>query len=281
MRAGPLSEGSVIDMLNSSFVCVYVNNGDYSGAEGSVAADERKELARIREEALEKKLSVGTVHAYVLTPDGHAFDSLHVAEAAKPGKTFSMLERAVEHFRPKPGEPVIPPTAQSSPPPASADSLVLHLVSRSWSRGSWGDIPAENWIVLRPEQWSKLLPARPIEPGHSWEIDRDVSARVLTYFYPQTENNHADIGRIQNASLTAKVLAIENGSVTARVDGFVEMQHVFYPGHNDPRPLRADIVGVLLLRPAGPPSLKLVTTSADYGGQPFDVAVESTSHPTP
>jgi hypothetical protein len=63
--------------------------------------------------------------------------------------------------------------------------------------------------------------------------------------------------------------------------GFVEMQHVFYPGRDDPQPLRADIVGVLIWQPAGPPSLKLVTVTADYGGQPFDVAVESTSHPVP
>jgi hypothetical protein len=281
MRAGPLSDSSVIDLLNSSFVCVYVNNEDYRGPNGSASADERKELARIREEALEKKLSVGTVHAYVLTPDGHAVDSLHVADAAKPGKTLSMLERAAERFQPKPGAPVIPPTAQSSAPPASADSVVLHLVSRVWGRGSWGEIPAENWIVLRPEQWSKLLPAPPIEPGHSWELDRDVSARILTYFYPQTENNDADVARIQNLSLRGKVLTIENGSVTARIDGFVEMQHVFYPGHNDPQPLRADVVGVLIWQPAGPPSLKLVTVTAAYAGQPFDVAVESTSHPVP
>jgi len=44
---------------------------------------------------------------------------------------------------------------------------------------------------LRPEQWSKLLPPPPVEPGHSWELDRDVSAKILTYFYPQTENAKA------------------------------------------------------------------------------------------
>jgi hypothetical protein len=279
MRAGPLSDSSVIDLLNSSFVCVYVNNEDYRES-GSAPADEQKELARIREEGLEKKLSVGTVHAYVLTPDGHPVDSLHVAEAAKPGKTLSMLERAVERFQPKPGAPVIPPTAQSSPPPAGADSVVLHLVSRIWGRGSWGDIPAENWIVLRPEQWSKLLPPPPVESGHSWELDRDVSAKILTYFYPQTENNNADVARIQNLSLTGKVLAVENGSATARVDGFVEMEHAFYAGR-DKQPLRADVVGVLIWQPAGPPTLKLVTTTAEYLGHPFDVAVESTSHPVP
>lgn len=280
MRAGPLSSSSVIELLNSSFVCVYIANEDYSGVKGSAPADERKELARIQEEAHAKQLSVGTVHAYVLTPDGHAVDSLSVAEAAQSEKTLAMLERAVERFKPKPGAPLVPPTAQSSPPPASADSMVLHLVSRTWGRGSWGEFPAENWIVLRPEEWSKLLPARPVEPGQTWELDRDVSAKILTYFYPQTENNDADVGRIQKLSLTAKVLTVENGSVTARLDGFVEMQHVFYPGRNDPQSLRADSVGVLTYRPTGPPSLELVTTSAAYGGQPFDVAVQSVSRPT-
>ena len=86
MRARPLSDSSVIDLLNSSFVCVYVNNEDYRSANGSASADERKELARIREEALEKKLSVGTVHAYVLTPDGHAVDSAPRRRCRQAGK---------------------------------------------------------------------------------------------------------------------------------------------------------------------------------------------------
>jgi len=59
--------------------------------------------------------------------------------------------------------------------------------------------------------------------------DRDVSARILTYFYPQTENNNPTIDCIQQQLLKAKVLTVKAGVVTARVHGFVRMQHVFYP----------------------------------------------------
>src|SRR5207247_915529 len=82
------------------------------------------------------------------------------------------------------------------------DAVTLHLISRADDRGSWGEIPAENWVVLTREAWSKLLPTGDVNPGDSWELDRDVTARVLTYFYPQTENNDASTARIEKQSLT-------------------------------------------------------------------------------
>ena len=69
MRAGPLSNPHIIRVLNQSFVPVYIVNDEYRG-NGSAPAEERKELERVRQEGYAKKLSVGTVHAYVLTPDG-------------------------------------------------------------------------------------------------------------------------------------------------------------------------------------------------------------------
>src|SRR6266571_1604103 len=113
MRAGPLSNRHVIDLLNRSFVSVYVMNEEYLG-NGSAPAGERNELQRIQHEGYAKKLSVGTVHAYVLTPDGHTNDSLHVASAADSSKTFAMLQRAVAQFKPVPGRPVVPPAPQST-----------------------------------------------------------------------------------------------------------------------------------------------------------------------
>jgi hypothetical protein len=273
MRAGPLSDRRVIDLLNQNFVCVYNVNEDYW--QSRVAAEERKELDRIHQEGYAKKLSVGTVHAYVLTPDGHTHDSLHVASAAQTPKTLTMLERAVEQFKPQPGKPIVPPAPQSVPPPSAADAVTLHLVSRGDDRGSWGAFPAGNWIVLNREHWSKLLPTGDVKPGQTWELDPDVSARVLTYFYPQTENNDASTDRIEKHSLTAKALTVNDGLVTARIDGFVKMQHVFYPGRKNPEPLEAEIVGVLTFAPGKPPSLQLTTTKAAHGKRTFKVAVRT------
>src|SRR2546426_838976 len=190
MRAGPLSERRVIDLLNRNFVCVYTATEDYVG-EGKAPVDERGELQRIRQEGRAKKLSVGTVHAFVLTP----------------------------------------------------------------------------------EAWSKLLPTGDVNPGDSWELDRDVTARVLTYFYPQTENNDASTARIEKQSLTARALTVKDGLVTARIDGFVRMHHVFYPGRKDAQPLEADVVGVLTFASGKPPSLQLTTTRAVHGARTFNVAV--------
>jgi len=210
------------------------------------------------------------VRIYVLAPDGHVHDM-----PTKSAKTLDMLERAVEEFRPTPGKPIVAPTAQSAPPRAGADAMTLHLVSRGDDRGSWGQFPAENWIVLERADWAKLLPSADVNPGQTWELDRGISARILTYFYPQTENNDARIDRIQQLGLTGKVLAIKGGSVTARIDGFLRMQHVFYPGRKDAQPLGAEIVGVVTFGPDSPPSLQLVTTQAQHGRRPFTVAVRT------
>jgi hypothetical protein len=268
MRAGPLSDRRVIEVLNRSFVSVYISNEDYYSKGGSAPPEERAELQRIHQEGYAKKLPVGTVRGFVLTPDGHTYDIV-------TAPTLAMLERMVEHFKPTPGKPVVPPAPQSAPPPASADAVTLHLVSRGDDRGSWAQFPAENWIVLGREDWSRILPAGDVEPGQTWEFDRDVSARILTYFYPQTENNNATIDRIQQHLLKAKVLTVKAGVVTARVDGFLRMQHVFYPGRTDAQPLGAEIVGVLTFTADQPPSLQLVTTQAQHGRRPFTVAVRT------
>jgi hypothetical protein len=274
MRAGPLSDRRVIEVLNRNFVCVYINNEDYGKAGGAPAA-ERAEYQRIRQEGFAKKLAVGNVRSYVLSPDGHTHDML-----THRSKMLEMLERAVEHFAPAPGKPVVAPAPQSTPPPMAGDAIALHLISRGDDRGSWGQFPAENWIVLTHEDWTKLLPTGSASPGQTWELDRGVSARILTYFYPQTENNDARIDRIQQHALTAKVLTVKDGVVTARIDGFLRMQHVFYPGRKDAQPLGAEVVGVLTFQPGKPPSLQLVTTEAQHGRRPFKVAVRTVPSPT-
>src|SRR6516164_7205985 len=94
MRAGPLSSPSVIDLLNASFVPVFAVNEDYRD-DGPAAAEEKAEYRRIYREALAAGLSAGTVHAYVVDPDGHPIDSLHVAEAARPDRLAAMLQQVM------------------------------------------------------------------------------------------------------------------------------------------------------------------------------------------
>ena len=48
-------------------------------------------------------------------------------------------------------------------------------------------MPSEDWIELKKAEWLKLLPAGTIGVGSSWDLDRDVTAQLLTRFYPTTE----------------------------------------------------------------------------------------------
>ena len=258
-------------------MCAYIFNEDYYPQDGRAPVEERAELQRIHQEGFEKKLPVGMVGIFVLSPDGHTYA---IADGGTSG-FLALLGRAVEHFRPTPGNPVVPPAGQSSLPTAPAAAMTLHLVSRGDDRGSWGEFPAENWIVLTREDWPKLLPTGDVSPGQTWELDRAVSARILTYFYPQTENNDARIDRIEKHWLTAKALTVKGGLVTARVDGFVKMHHVFYPGRKDAQPLEAEVVGVLTFAPGKPPLLQLATIKAVHGQRPFKVAVRTVPNGAP
>src|SRR4051794_10684452 len=115
MRAGPLSRPEVVATLNRSFVPVYLSNEDY--AEGGPAPEaERRERDRIVREAAARGLSTGTVHVYVLDPEGHAVASAHVAEGAKLDVLRRVLDRAISRFRPEPGPPAFPPKSQATAP---------------------------------------------------------------------------------------------------------------------------------------------------------------------
>jgi hypothetical protein len=254
---------------------VYTANEDYSGPDPPVGLEERAELERIRNEGYARNLSVGTVRTYVLTPDGHTYVTV---PTHKSDAMLATLAQAVAQFKPQAGNPVVPPRPQSTPPPAPADSIALHLISRGDDRGSWGEIPAENWIVLARKDWLKLAPTGDVTTGQTWELDREVSARILNYFYPQMENNYPSTDRIEQYGLTAKALTVKEGLVTARVDGFVKMHQAFYPaytGRNNTDPIVAAVVGVLTFAPGKPPTLQLATTRAIYGLRPFKVTVQT------
>jgi hypothetical protein len=275
MRASSLSNERVVSLLNRYFVPVYVSNEDYRG-DGSAPAAERAEYDRIYREALTGGMSAGTVHAYVVTPDGHPIDSLHVARAAQPKLLIEMLERTVRKMHLREGKPAVAPAVQSTRPKGEPDSLTLHLTARVLRGGAWGEFPAEDWIVLRPEEWKKLLPAGAVAAGRSWDFDRAVAAKVLTHFYPATENNDLTTNRLHEQALKATVLSVHDGVVRARIDGRLKMKHPFYH-RDDNNVVEATVVGVLEFEPGKGRirSLRVVTDKATYGGGTFAVALRS------
>jgi hypothetical protein len=265
-------------------VPVYVSNEDYSG-KGGVSPEERKAYEKIYHEALREKRSAGSVCVYLVGPDGKGLASMIVSTAAQKGKLQPLLDDIVKKLGTKEGKPLVEPKPQSVPPKTEEGDTVLHLVSRSDHRGSWGEFPAENWIVLKPADVAKLLPTpEDVRAGVTFDPDNATAGKILTYFYPQTETcdftndavtNGSYHHKLEEAVIHGKVLSAKDGIVRARLDGTVKIKHSFYPGRDDDRRVNARFVGYAdyeaktrKLR-----SFQIVTESATYSPHPFAVAV--------
>ena len=279
MRAGPLSNDKVIDTLNRYFVPVFTSNEDYEN-NGPASPQERKERDRILEECRQNGTSTGTVHVYLLAPDGHAIDSAHVASVTRADKLQAMLDRCLAKLGTKPGEPLIKPRDLSVAPSAPPGGLVLHLVSRGQDTGpqggSWREFPAENWLKLSHEQATGFLPMADARSGDSYDVNPKSAAQVLQYFYPQSEDpTDAPWTKIDALSLKATVLKIENGAATARLEGQLELQRNFYPHQFSPKHMKATLLGFVTwdVRSRAVSSLQLVTDQATCDMENYAVAV--------
>src|SRR5437762_1143647 len=78
---------------------------------------QRAELRRIVDAGYRAGLSVGSVHVYILSPEGHTIDSMHTAQAAQADRLIGLLERTVQRLGPIPGGPVVRPAVPAPPNP--------------------------------------------------------------------------------------------------------------------------------------------------------------------
>jgi hypothetical protein len=302
MRAGPLSNPQVIDLLNGYFVPVYTSN-DFISGPPNLLKEEQKERERVYGAFLKAKLSTGTVHVYVLSSDAAPLGSLHVAHAVEKdpatGKdqTHLLLEKTIRELKIVKGEPLTPPRPQSERPKTdqtTRDSLVLHLTARKLTeqgKGSWNEFPAEDWIVLSLDQWKKLMPSGLVHEGDSWNIDNEVSALILTRFFPQTEcctAKDSDLlspsgkykHRLEDQALRGTVVARDTEKVMARLEGRSKVLHQFYPFHDYPPTVStAKIIGYLVINQTKNKveSLRIVTEGGRFEKMDMGVAVRSTN----
>jgi hypothetical protein len=295
MRAGPLANRAVIDLLNGYFVPVYTSNDEIIG-EPEVAKKEQAERDRIYRAFLEGKFSAGSVHVYVLSPDAKPLGSIHVAHAGDKGKasgkdrTQLLLEKTVADLKVVKGKPAVAPKPQAGPPETPEGGLILHLTARKLTeKGSWNEFPSEDWIPLSRDQCKKLLPSGAVKVGDTWTIDNAVSTPILTRFFPQTEccTAKADVllsatgtykHRLEEQELKATLIAAEQGRAVARLDGRSKVLHQFYPNHRYPPTVStASIVGYLTFDSAKGTieSLRLVSDGGKFDKMDMGVAVLS------
>jgi hypothetical protein len=244
---------------------------DY-GSRGTAPEDEKKAYQKIYHAALAKKLSTGTVHVYVLSPDGDPIDSIHVAHASTE-KVIATLKGAVEKLGTRAGKELVEPKPQATGPRPAEGELILHLVARGVPgkvAGFWQELPGEDFIAYSREEWKKFLPPGGTATGVSCDIDRDVALKLLNYFYPSTENN--DIAKNEIEQWSMKATPIAEGRV--RLDATLRMKHPFYHRKDEAR-VDAVAVGVLEFDSARSAirKFRMATQSATYNGGTFGVAV--------
>lgn len=278
MRAGPFAMDNVIGMLNKFYVPFYVANEDWMGP-GKLPADEKREIQRIVHEAHAANLRVGSVSMYITGPDGKILDGLRVPQAYTPVKnTVDLLQKTIDKLQVKEGKLLVKPAPQSAPPKADADALVLHVVVREDNQAqSWQRYPAENWLVFPKADWSKFLPPA---GAKTWDVDAAVARKLLTFFYPGTEDtmsNQVDRNVIETASIQGAVVSNGGKRSLIRLDASLKMQRPFYPGHPEHKavPLEAKAVGYVEIESSRILSFRMATESGTFGAKKFGVAVES------
>jgi hypothetical protein len=281
MRAGPLSDSAVIDLLNRYFVPVYSSDED-SSPRGHGPEQEKAAHIRIYQEALKKSFGAGAVYVFILNPQGEVIDGMDVAHANQEDALLRMLKRTIEKLHTTPGPPVIAPTNQSRPPKHPADALVLHLVARGSLRAfPWREFPGENWILLSRSEWMSLLP-HDVTPDSSWSLNDALTRKLLTDFYPPTEELDTTLDRneIQTATLSAKPISRKGSILRVQLDGKLVMKHSFYANRPDNFTVNATLLGWIEFDTAKTriTDFQLITKHATYGGgapEDFNAALYS------
>jgi hypothetical protein len=269
-----------------------VSNEDL-GKDGNASAEVKKEIRRIYLETLNAKMSAGSVHVYLLHPNGRPVGSQHVAQASKVEELTTLLENTIAQLKVPVGETLVPAAPQSACPKCAPGGLVLHLVARNVTRkngqdeihrpvlgetrsGNWGAYPAEDWIVLSKAECARLLPGAPIRTGTSWQPDKEVAGRILKHCYPSSENNDIATNRIDRQELTGTVLSVKDGIARARLEGKLRMKHPFYH-RDDGNFVDASLLGFVEFEVGSGRIVtwQLVTTEATYGRIRFGVALRN------
>jgi hypothetical protein len=269
MRAGPLSNINVIELLNSSYVPVTLPNEDYKN--GRLKPQERAWI--------EQWHTAGLVEVSIIGPDETPIKMLHIMYANTAEQLLPVLQNITKDLHTQPGTPAFAPQPQSVAPVADKTSLVMHLTAR----GSIDEkYPGETWLVFTQAEVNQFLPQGDPKPGTTWTVPKELASRILVHFYPQMiSSDRPENNVIVDQSFTGKVLSMGNGVVRARLDATLTMKRSYYPQPNPQTYLvNASIVGFVdfALHEDHVHAIKLATFKAASDGREFDVVLTSTPH---
>lgn len=274
MRAGPLSDSKVIELLNRYFVPVTGANED---------PDPGGERLRIKSEFTDKKMGVGDVHVYVIGPDRVAVGGLDIGSAMDTGKEVEFLNSVIQRFHTAGGAPVFTPHPQSTPPKVEQGAPAIHLVARKTVGKTWNEFPSENWLLLSRQEWEQILPPAGARERAVWQIPAPVATKLAQWIYPQTEDTRqTNRSRVDLADFRLTLTTVEGSLGRARIEGRARVQHSFYPGHPSEDFATSELTGFLDfdLSTRQVQRLRLVTRKADYLNTPFLCSLVSVSRET-
>jgi len=273
LRAGPLSNPQVIELLNKYFVPATSANELQDG-----------DRYRIYHEFAAKKLGIGDVFVYVCAPDGTGFRGLDVGRAMDAEKQIAFLKGVVNDLHTVPGPPVFPPHPQVKAPDVPPNAPAIHLVTRKTAGGKvWNEFPSENWITLSKQEWDQMLPAAGAKQGATWELPDAVSKKVAEWVYPQTEEKtRTNRNRVDEANFRFTLVTVKGALGRAKIDGHVRLRHSFYPSGPSEDYATSDLVGYIDFDMAERlvKRFRMVTSKAEYVKTPFEASLVSVSRET-
>ena len=232
MRVSSLSDDKVIDLLTKYFIPVWVSRDHYQLAAPSDS--EHDELERIDRERARRGLEGGTVCVYVLAPDGAVSATMRVQNAWKPQSLAPFLQKIVDEqkLEPRPAEAARATAAATRPPvsPEKDGGLVLHVWTRFEDMKNNRGL-AQDWVQWTAEDASGLAPAADAQPGSTFTVSRDTTARLYKRLYPPAGRWDARDCEVVGGLLSAVVIAVEGGEVRMKLEGDVELK---YPAMDKP-----------------------------------------------
>jgi hypothetical protein len=277
VRAGPLSNDKVIDLLNHYYVPIYISTDDYEDR-GQAPEAEKKEFVRLLGDINEAKKGMG----YVLTPGEKVIETFVSSPAVTPEHVISFLESGIRKVGLKRGEVLGKITAQAPPPHADPGQVVLHLTARFIPSGpAWARMPAEDYLVFGPDEWKTLIAPATAKVGDTWDLDPAFVKSLLIHFYPPSLNFYYTKNVIDRPAMKATVIAVKEGVARVRLDSTLKMKHTFVPDKEDNYYVDADVVGLVDcdLQQKTVRSFQMVTDKATYADGYFGVGVRSLNTP--